>query len=318
MLRKYYSNSLNANEYIASRVIVSKPCPNIILTVAPCRSGTTAHLRIFSQAGLPSYHQPLKFILRAQLEGEDIQYHIPNNKSVFIKEAIGPYTDSESTFNPVEILLKAGVPSEKIHLIIMLREPLSTITGWIQAFSFKTERDILVQNAITAYHTVQKVRKEALLLGLRTTTLVYEAFRDHDPSIVLNKLFQELELVFSSEILSGWNSLPPLKSTESNIFFPPQPELEWYSGHNIHKKIETSDSFFYNFKSPDLISQTLLPNQIAFAYKQKLFDIYEEFRIACSKQLNIDIQESKELDSLVRRYKVKHEHFGKKIEQEFT
>src|SRR5258708_43395 len=103
---------------IITKISVPKHCPYIILQISPSRSGSTSQVRVFAQAGIPAWYQPLKAILRGFLDGQDIHFSFPDTEDpIFIKEAIGPYTKIESEFNPLDILLQAGVPKKKIYLI---------------------------------------------------------------------------------------------------------------------------------------------------------------------------------------------------------
>jgi hypothetical protein len=67
----------------------------IILTIAPCRSGTTAMLRAFGALGIESYLQPLKNLLRWQAVGEE-RVWCPGGtgRTLFIKETLGSFTEA--------------------------------------------------------------------------------------------------------------------------------------------------------------------------------------------------------------------------------
>lgn len=131
-----------SSKSLARWVVVPRECPDIILAVAPCRSGTTAQLRVFAQNGIPAIYQPIKAILRGIMAGEKNYFVIPTDTDrLFIKETLGPYTKGESTINPLEVLLEAGVSTKKISIITMMREPLSDVSSWIEQFSFGAERE---------------------------------------------------------------------------------------------------------------------------------------------------------------------------------
>lgn len=115
--------------------------PTIFLAVAPCRSGTTTQLRVFATAGMEAYYQPLKATLRCLMHNLFDKFIIPAREQIFIKETIGPYTETEARLNPLEVLLKAGYPPEKIRLIPEMREPLSTLASWQEQFSFDRDKN---------------------------------------------------------------------------------------------------------------------------------------------------------------------------------
>ena len=77
--------------------------PHLILSVSPCRSGTTVMLRVLGAMGVESYFQPLKNVLRWRLEGEIRPWRLAAgaNRTVYLNETLGPYTFAEATFNPL-------------------------------------------------------------------------------------------------------------------------------------------------------------------------------------------------------------------------
>src|SRR5579885_1277578 len=151
---------------VVRRVFVPQTVPDIFLLVGPCRSGTTAQAKVFRALGILSHHQPLKSVLRCLLHGQEETYTLPTESQLLIRETLGPYTLTEACFDPVTVLLKAGVPREKLRVIVMVREPLSTLTSWQEFFSFNRDREILVNNFVHAYRTTQRIQQEARASGL--------------------------------------------------------------------------------------------------------------------------------------------------------
>ncbi len=119
------------SSYILKNIVVPKKeeIPNIVLIVAPCRSGTSTLLKAFSASADMAYYQPLKSLMRAGRP----QLVIPKKaKTIVIKETLGPWRMEESVMDPLALLLKAGVPKGKIILIPLLREPVEAYDSWLK------------------------------------------------------------------------------------------------------------------------------------------------------------------------------------------
>lgn len=100
--------------------------PHILGYVSPARSGSTAFgLLMASHPKVDrSYFQPWKYGLRHG--GQTIIY--PNDSLIVMKETLGPL-HQEEIFDPIDILLMAGVPKEKITFIVGLRNPINTVAS---------------------------------------------------------------------------------------------------------------------------------------------------------------------------------------------
>ena len=67
-------------------------------------------LRVFGAAGIQAHYQELKNIFRWRMQAEEFSWDFPNrNGIVYLKETLGPYTLAEARFNPLDVLLQAGV-----------------------------------------------------------------------------------------------------------------------------------------------------------------------------------------------------------------
>ncbi|MCA9392078.1 hypothetical protein KC614_02645 [candidate division WWE3 bacterium] len=118
---------------IISRIKIPKDhrsIPNIIVIAGPARGGTTA-LGILL-ANLPeislSFFQPIKELLRYPdpiLNVPDLDNDAPY---VVFKETFGPIFDEE-LYDPIDILVQAGVPKERISVIFTLRSPFSSVAS---------------------------------------------------------------------------------------------------------------------------------------------------------------------------------------------
>jgi hypothetical protein len=121
----YDTNYLLSNIQLPSNPM---DIPNIIGWSGPARTGTSALL--FLLAGHPQidrvYFQPQKTLLRF---GEPEFKLYEEDSMVCMKEVF--YSQSiVNPHDPIDILLRAGVPEEKITWIIMLRDPLQTFASW--------------------------------------------------------------------------------------------------------------------------------------------------------------------------------------------
>ena len=207
-----------------------KNIPDIILTIGPCRSGTTALLRLFGATGIDSYYQPIKTILRWLLQDEDKEmahtWTIPKGRLIYVKETIGPYTSIESSLNPLTIL--SGIVNDydiikrKIKILITGREPSDTWYSWRTYFADKNiPIETLFNNFIQAYRTVEEIRQEAIKNGMKVIHFVYEA--NQYPEVAAASLFKKLGIE-NPPVLYGWNSLPEMGTEGSNIFLPDEPQ----------------------------------------------------------------------------------------------
>ncbi len=287
---------------VAPRVHVPHEPPELILLIAPCRSGTSSHLRVFAAAGIRSYHQPLKALLRCLLQGQEGQYHLPQEQFLFIKETLGPYTPEESLLNPLDVLLRAGVPKEKIRLIIMLREPLSTLASWQEIFSVNRDPEVLLSNFILAYKTVSQIRKEAMHLGIPVTSYVYEALRDNNPSLVIASIFSRLAIRFASISIEGWQGLSPYGTPESNITTPSEPMI--YILRNLRDQEEGASRLQFYPKATESIDRFVATQDIALLINGGITEMYEKNRKACEDDLQVVVRKSQEISEYNRRHNI--------------
>ncbi|MEZ4736546.1 MAG: hypothetical protein R3E79_56390 [Caldilineaceae bacterium] len=216
--------------------------PQIILSVSPCRSGTTVMLRVFGAMGVQSHFQPLKNVLRWQLEGEHRPWSMTAgaHRTIFLKETLGPYTQEESTFNPLQLLLNAGVPPEKLHILIHGRHPLATWVSWRRWWFGQTALDYF----IAAYQTTAQIQQQAQAMGLPLTTLVYEAFAEQPPATVVAKLAARMQLNYTDHAIAHWQDLPAFGTAGSNILLPVEPPR--FITPTIHDHIYAAEALHYH------------------------------------------------------------------------
>lgn len=176
------------NSYILKNIILPKAAeiPNIVLIVAPCRSGTSTLLKAFSASADMSYYQPLKSLMRTGRP----ELVIPKKaKTIVIKETLGPWRMEESIMDPLALLLKAGVPKEKIVLIPLLREPVEAYDSWLK-YAAGTDTRLF----IAAFDTTLKIHEEASKLGIRSIPLAYDLYKK--PRTLMKSLLGKVGLKF--------------------------------------------------------------------------------------------------------------------------
>jgi hypothetical protein len=205
------------------------PCdlPHLYYGCGRARGGSTALTNVFGVAGIPSYYQPVKSVLRHVLNNTKApEWDIGGGpKHVFAKETFGPYTLAECLFQPVDMLVSAGYPAHKIDLIAFDREPMSALASWIAKWSGRVPVERLVFHFVLAGLNVQRVMRSAKLHGIRTTTYVYELSKD--PVFAVGKLFDRLAIpsLFSAAAVTGWHEGGDLASERSSIIFPDEPDI---------------------------------------------------------------------------------------------
>lgn len=262
---------------VFERIHISENPPNLVLIAGPCRSGTTALSNVFAHAGYISYMQPIKSIRRAIEESVAApEFNIKSGqKTIVSKETFGAKTASEY-FDPVEILLKAGYPKEKIHLIAMMREPTSTLTSWTWMWE-----EVLMNGFIKAYRQTDSVLQNARSLGVATTSYVHEAIRDNNSELVIerlfNRIFGKVETVKSSV---DWSREPNFENDKRVKFFDEPPE------RFVHA-VKTWGGYEYR-----ALKSELTPGQIVRLKNEGVFNIYNDFFQACKLDLGIDIQKN--------------------------
>jgi len=201
--------------------------PHLYYGCGRARGGSTALTNVFGMAGIPSYYQPVKSVLRHVLNSMaapawDVG---AGSKHVFAKETFGPYTLAECLFQPLDMLIAAGYPTHKIDLIAFDREPISALASWLAKWSGRLPVERLVFHFVLAGLNVQRVMRSAKSHGIRTTTYVYELSKD--PVFAVGKLFDRLAIpsLFSEAAVTDWHEGGDLASERSSIIFPDEPQI---------------------------------------------------------------------------------------------
>lgn len=270
--------------HVATRVAFDpKFAPRIILAVSPCRSGSTVLLRAFGGIGVESHFQQLKNLLRWSLLGQDQSWTIPSSAGpdLLMKETIGPFTEAECAFNPLQVMLDVGFPTEKLHVVTLGRAPLITWASW---YGFWPDRAPMA-NMIKAFVTTNQIQEQARVLGIASTCLVFEAFRDNAPEAVFRSLFQRLGLVYSPLAIQGWDASPGFGAPGSNIVLPVEPDRFITPG--IHDRVKNASQFAYTANERAL--SDIKPTDRDAIVSSRLPAIYESWRKKSVENLQLNI-----------------------------
>lgn len=242
-------------------------------------------LRVFAASGVPAYFQPLKNILRWRMQGGEAGWVLPHlpGGMIYLKETLGPYTQAEAAFNPLQVLLQAGLPPERCSLLILGRAPLDVWASWKHWWRDCTSLDLLA----LAYQTTERIRQQAHQAQIPVTSLVYEALRDNPPKRVVRGLFARLGIKFQMRAVQGWQGLPAFGAAGSNIILPVEPPR--FITPDIHTSVERAGQLRF-YARPDRFS-TLSPYEIDQIVAAGLPEIYTTWRRACEHDLNLEVVE---------------------------
>jgi hypothetical protein len=213
---------------VLENIIIPQDPPYMVLILGPCRVGTTALSNVFARAGCEAYMQPIKSMRRA-LENQEkvVAWNIASGQSFVVsKETLGVKTEAEF-FNPLETLLQAGYPPERLHLIPIVREPETALASWIRMWG----EVFSIQRFTQAYQMTAAIKDLAQVTGIAVTPYVHEAIRANEPKTVVEKLFARIHtnsLGFSRNLVD-WSNGVIFGEPGSNIVFfdnPPPPFIE--------------------------------------------------------------------------------------------
>ena len=256
--------------------------PQIILSVSPCRSGTTAMLRVIGMMGATAYFQPLKNLLRWQMQGEMVLWTLPSgpDNTIYIKETLGPYSLAESSFNPLSFLLQAGVPAQKIHVWIYGRYPLNSYASWLKWWQGKTDVDYF----IATYQTIAKIKQQAVTAHITTTTLTYEILNEFPVATVISKIAQRFGLPYSDKAIRGWQQSPPYGTPASNIVLPEEPAA--FITPHIHDRACDAPAFTY-IATADSALDIISADERTRIDLSGIMTIYDQWQQACIQDLQL-------------------------------
>ena len=237
---------------------------------------------LFGAAGLPSYYQPVKTILRHRLlEAAGEPWRLPyaaEHPHVFSKETAGPYVPAECLFNPLQALLEAGYPADKLRLIVLDREPESSLASWLAKWSDRLPECKLIRNYIVAALNKHRVEAYARRHGIAVTHYVYEAAKDSVQSVQI--LFARLGLSsrFSAAAVTDWSEIGQLDTDAAKIIYPKEPDVyvvPGLHGADTAYRYRARDTFLLNRAQTGLLDRFRIP------------DIYRASAQACARDLGL-------------------------------
>jgi len=255
-----------------------------------CRVGSTPLTNLFGVAGIPSYFQPVKVILRHSLVGHaSAPWIVPSaaeQPHIFSKEMAGPYVLAESLFLPLQPLLEAGYPADRLHVIMLDRDPASSLASWLEKWSDRIPESRLIHNYVLATLNTLRVESFAARHGIPVSHYVYEASKE--PAQSVRTLFDRLGLAarFTEGAVTDWKERGQLESKDSGITFLSEPPVYTVSG------IHGSDTG-YKYRARQTTSLT--DAQLELLQRYGIHDIYRASVKACVRDLGLDAAASDRL-----------------------
>ena len=252
--------------------------PLIVIGWGKCRVGSTALTNLFGISGVPAYYQPVKTILRYHLlGGRGRPWHLPDGADVvFAKEMAGPYVICEALFNPVRCLVDAGYPPERIHLLVLERDPEEALASWLDKWSHRVAPERLVRTFVLSSLNAGRMHAYAERAGVERTSFPYEASRE--PELTVPRLLARLGAEYRPEILEDWGATGRLESADSAIVFPEEPEP--YAMPGLHG---SGDAYRYRTRPTD----SLTDEHRALIREHGLDDLHRRSLEACARDLGL-------------------------------
>jgi hypothetical protein len=264
--------------------------PMLFFAWGKCRVGSTPLNNLFGVAGLPSYYQPVKGILRHALVGSaGVPWNVPlaaDQPQIFSKETAGPYVLAESLFNPLQSLIEAGYPANRLHAIILDRDPAGSLASWLDKWSDRASQNTLVYNYVAAVLNAVRIESYAQQHGIPVTHYVYEACKE--AVFTVRMLFERLGLAdgFTEDAVTAWNEMGELESENTRIIFSDVPSIHPTSG------IHGSDTA-YRYRARPTTSLTDEHHELLQRYG--INDVYRASVTACVNDLALDTATSDRL-----------------------
>lgn len=254
--------------------------PLLVVGWGRCRVGSTAMTNLFGMAGVPAYFQPVKAVARYRLAGgKGEPWEFPSAEGIlFAKEMAGPYVPYEALFNPVRCLLDAGWPADRLHLLVLDREPRASLDSWMSKWEGKIGRQRVIENFLLSTANYGRMRTFARREGIAATHFPYEA--STVPGETVRRLFERIGIGarFDERMLSGWGASGDLNSADAKIHYLAEPEQ--YSVPGIHGRADA-----YNYQ-PRRISQ-LRDDEVCFADSAPVVSSYRTSVECCCAELQV-------------------------------
>jgi hypothetical protein len=264
--------------------------PMLYFACGKARVGSTALSNLFGMTGMPSYYQPLKAILRDALVGQPLTpWAVPSaseEPSIFSKETIGPYVLAESLFNPLQLLIEAGYPRHRLHLIALDREPASALASWLDKLISRAPENTLLQHYVIAALSAARITSYARREGVAVTHYVYEVSKEAISSVRV--LFDRLGLSssFTENVVTSWREPGQVQANNTRVIFPSEATI--YKVPNLH----TSDSAYrYQRRATASLSEA----QLDILERCGVYDAYRASVVACIRDLGLSTATSARL-----------------------
>lgn len=211
-------------------------------------------------------------MIQQALAGKKTEFKIPSNeKTIFIKESIGAITQKESSYNPVELLLEAGVPQSGIKVIINIRDPLPTYISWGKKYGSKCSSTELLNNFISAYNTTFNIYTYAKKSGVNTTVFNYELFKDTNPEVAIEKLLSDVNVNVQKNTTKNW--VPPDSPRSKIHFMKTNPLL---SGEDRTDKFNNTSEIKYSDTADSDIKILQKDRNVVIALEKNVSPVYQE------------------------------------------
>jgi hypothetical protein len=264
--------------------------PMLYCALGKCRVGSTPLNNLFGVAGMPSYYQPVKNIMRHALVGGTAgPWIVPSRAAkphIFSKETAGPYVLAESLFIPLQPLIEAGYPAEKLHAIILDRDPASSLASWFEKWRDRAPESTLLQNYVVASLNALRVESYANRQGIPVTHYVYEASKEAVSSVRV--LFDRLGLAshFTDDAVTDWGETGQLQTESSRIIFPT--EEACFITPGVHG---SDTAYRYRPRRTASLSQA----QLDMLERCGVNELYRASVTACARELGLSASVSERL-----------------------
>jgi hypothetical protein len=276
------------------RDLAADEFPTLFCAWGKARVGSTALINLFGVAGLPAYFQPVKAILRHALTGGDAAPWIlpPPMDSPFIlsKDVAGPYLLAECLYIPLQMLIEAGYPPTKLHLLVLDRDPARSLASWLAKWSDRLPEERLLRHYVLAALNANRVTGYARRHGVPVTHYVYEASKDAVRSV--RALFLRLGIPdrFTERAVTDWAEMGQLDSDRSRIIHPHEPDVYFVAG------LHASDTA-YRYR--DRAAAAVTEAQLELLARCGVPEVYRAAVRACAADLGLDAAQSATLFGVV-------------------
>ncbi|MDP3176095.1 MAG: hypothetical protein Q8M88_16825 [Phenylobacterium sp.] len=194
--------------------------PRVIIASGRCRVGSTALANVFGLAGAASFYQPVKTIMRHVIQAKPFEQPLQFDAAcdiVFFKETFGPYVEIETTFDPLEAMLRSGYPADRISVIGLERHPVQSYDSWLKNWGGVVERGKLLRNFISASRQNAQVERTARANGIRYAPFHYEWIADRLGAFAHLERELQLGAGFFEPANASWGARGELGSAHSAI-----------------------------------------------------------------------------------------------------